>query len=113
MVKTYAKLFDNAFLTGFPALSVLTSVDSDNDLVNKSLLLFIARRPNVEAFAASTQKLGLWSEQFIQFWNSCSVPKYGISERVPNPLLVKPFGLNVASPQKNVGTRERAAAARS
>jgi len=30
LVKTYAKLFDNAFLTGFPTLRVLTSVDSDN-----------------------------------------------------------------------------------
>lgn len=103
--KTYAKLFDNAIFAGFPTLRNLTSKICQAALVNKWMILFIAKHCTVKAFRASIQNPGARNEQFVRLWKNCSVSKVRLFERVPKSLVVKPFGLNVGSPQINVGTR--------
>gem|GEM_PF-1789654 len=73
--------------------------------MNKWVILFIAKHCTGNAFSASIQHPGARNEQFVLLWNNRSVSKVRLSEQVPKSLVVKPFGLNVGSPQKDVGTR--------
>ena len=57
--------------------------------MNKQSALFTAKHRTDTAFDSGVQRWGFRSEQFIPFWNSCSVSPKGFSVQVPKPLQTK------------------------